>query len=317
MIKTILERSLLAAIFLFASFSGMGQELVPVPFNTIVSNSTVIVEGRVIGQRSFWDQDRLNVYTAHEIELFKTFKGLTSTENIEVITPGGTVGLHREEVHPSLQLSLNDVGVFMLKKNRVKMATGNRIKQFEPYASLQGFFEYNIASNRAANVFQSFTNPTELYNDISTLTGEEAKEIKPRITRSANHSPEATPVISTFAPSVVTAGTKTQITIVGSNFGSTAGLIGFANADDGGATFTAALPTEIVSWADGLIVVEVTKRAGTGPILVQDADLDQGVSATDLTVTYAQLNAQGNALQHIIIACALVWLKVLTCKLTC
>ena len=101
---------------------------------------------------------------------------------------------------------------------------------------------------------------------------------------------KAAPTISNFTPTTVTAGTATQITINGSNFGGTKGTVSFADANDGGSGFYDALPTQIISWNNTQIVVEVPARAGTGQIRVTNIDPASVTSVASLTVSYAEIN---------------------------
>ncbi len=283
--------TVLLAAFLLLSFNGFSQELVPVNFNTRVSNSQLIVEGKVISKRSFWDNNNYNIYTASKIEVYKVFKGNLYTNFIEIITPGGIVGLHKEEVHPSLELENNDVGVFMLHNNTILTYKVNGIPLYQPYASVQGFVKYDLAENKAASVFDKFNNIDQvLYNTITGLTNTNFIVVKPYTVKQNNSSNKATPTISNFNPTTVTAGTGTQITINGNNFGASAGTVSFSDANDGGSTFYPALATQIISWNNTQIVVEVPSRGGTGPIRVTNTDPASVTSGSNLTVSYAEIN---------------------------
>ncbi|OYX24625.1 MAG: hypothetical protein B7Z06_08760, partial [Flavobacteriales bacterium 32-35-8] len=97
------------------------------------------------------------------------------------------------------------------------------------------------------------------------------------------------PVINSFAPTTASAGTKTVLTINGSGFGSS-GTVSFADADDGGDSFIEALSTQIVSWSDTAIQVEIPSGAGTGKVRVNGASTF--TSADDLTIEYAETNVE-------------------------
>src|SRR6478672_6853038 len=90
--------------------------LSPVLLNQRISQSSHIIEGKVIDQKSFWDPSHSNIYTSSLIEVYKTFKN-TVPVYIEVVTEGGIVGNDKSVVEPSLQLSIGDVGVFTLNSN--------------------------------------------------------------------------------------------------------------------------------------------------------------------------------------------------------
>ena len=62
-----------------------------------VASSTLIVEGKVISKKSYWDVNHTHIFTVNEVEVYKVFKGqLLAT--IEVVTPGGVVGYQAEQV---------------------------------------------------------------------------------------------------------------------------------------------------------------------------------------------------------------------------
>lgn len=290
-------KKILPLFFVFAiifSAPNAFSQLSEVNFNSKVTQSAAVIEGKVVSQSSFWDVGQKNIYTVNRIEVYKVFKGNLTASFIELITPGGTIGLHKETVEPSLSLSVNEVGVFMLKNNTVsgKVST---TPQFEPYASVQGYVKYDLNANEAVGHFDHFHNiKNTLYPAIQNVTNATYTVVAPFSTTTVKGQTtnKATPTITNFTPTTVTAGTATTITINGTNFGATAGTVGFSNADDGGATFVTGLATEIISWNDNQIVVEVYQDAGTGPIQVTNADPATVTSATNLTVSYAQLNAE-------------------------
>jgi len=102
------------------------------------------------------------------------------------------------------------------------------------------------------------------------------------------------PVGITFSPTTLAAGVKDILTINGSNFGATKGKVGFSMADDGGVSFIEAIDTQVLSWSDTQIIVEVPSGAGTGPIQVTDSANDSAVSSTILTVSFSEINIVSN-----------------------
>jgi PKD repeat protein len=282
---------LLCTCFTLSGFAQMYE--VPLSFRT--SNSVAIIEGEVISQFSFWDDNGHNIYTANKVEVFKLLKGTSSHQYIEVITEGGTVGMDMQTVEPSLQFRIGDVGVFFLRPNAVPMSnvmfqTGY---QARPYTGPQGFIQYDPINGKASDPFQQYTDPeTEVLAYIRTATNQKpTKLVKYDFSDEADASvAKGGTSISNFNPTTVTAGTETLLTINGSGFGASTGTVLFSNADDGGATFDAGLATEIISWNDAEIVVEVNQDAGTGPIQV--IGTGTATSGSSLTVSYAELNAQ-------------------------
>jgi hypothetical protein len=172
--------SLYILSFITVPFLGHSQELVPVTLNTRVSNSPLIVEGQVTSKRSFWDDNHSNIYTASKVKVFKVFKGTVNTEFIEIITPGGTVGLQKEVVHPSLELNKDEVGIFMLHENLISTKKNPNIPLYKPYASVQGFVKYDLLKNKASSAFDQFNNIEQLlYSSITAITRESITEVSP------------------------------------------------------------------------------------------------------------------------------------------
>jgi PKD repeat protein len=287
---------------LFTYFGWAQCSIVEIPLSSRAASSDLIVEGKVTGSRSFWNAPHNMIYTANTVEIYKVFKGSVAGTGLEVLTVGGTVGMDRIVADPSLQLHAGETGVFTLEQvSRFNVSPANRtsLPQYEAYASVQGFVKYDLASSTASDPFRTYTNiETEVYNAVLPpyiTTWQTVIPFDIHASGSTNKGldpQQMAPSISGFSPTTVTAGTSTQLTITGSGFGSTqgSGTVGFKNADDGGASYTTALPTEIVSWSNTQIVVKVPSAAGTGTIQVT-----QGTTATSsgtLTVSWANLNVQ-------------------------
>jgi hypothetical protein len=107
---------------------------------------------------------------------------------------------------------------------------------------------------------------------------------------SLNKSTMAAPGSITFTPTTATAGTKTVLTINGTGFGTTKGKVLFSNADDGGATFVEALSTQVLTWSNTQITVEIPSEAGTGQIRVTDNGGASATSTDILTIAYSEIN---------------------------
>lgn len=259
----------------------------PVLLSERVPNSSLIIEGKVINQQSFWNAEYNHIFTSNLVEVYKNFKN-SSPAYIEVITQGGIVGYNKEVVEPSLELSVGDVGVFTLVSNNEASQFGKQV--YETYAVAQGFIKYDLESDIAIEPFNKYPNASStLYNTIAQFTGTTYSIVKPinpfQPATPIINSVQAVAAIASFTPTSITAGTYSVLTINGSGFGTTTGTVSFRNADDGGGTFINALPTEIVSWSATQIQVKVPSEAGTGVIRVN------GVSSTQtLIIPYSHLN---------------------------
>jgi hypothetical protein len=278
--------------------------LTPVLLNQRVSNSSNIIEGKVIDQISFWDPSHSNIYTSNLVEVYKTFKN-SSSAYIEVVSEGGTIGLDKEEVHPSLELSIGDIGVFTLNQNSLPSQFGKQV--YEAYGSSQGFIKYNIAENEANEPFEKHVNiSSTLYSKIQQLTQSAYTVVKPAnpfFIQQVNTTQNVAATITSFSPSTITAGTFSVVTINGTGFGATQGtsFVEFKRADDGGATFCRPDAWSYVSWSDTQIQVRLTTTGagtvnstpGTGVLRV-DVGGVKTTSTSSLTVTHAQINVYSN-----------------------
>lgn len=264
-----------------------------------VSNSELLVEGRVISKRSTWDENYNQIYTINTIEVYKVFKGNLLSQ-IEVITSGGVVGLSAQITHPSLKLRKDDVGIFSLTNSEIplKSTAKNTTRQFKPYALSQGFYKYNLRKDLAANPYSKKTGiVSSLYSEIINYTKTPYVELKSfdvasKISKIKQSSKTAlAPGNLTLNPTTITAGTKEVLTITGSGFGTTQGKVWFSNADDNGSTFISALDSQVLSWTDTEITVEVPSSAGTGDMYVENASAEVSPYAS-ITIPYAELNVE-------------------------
>jgi hypothetical protein len=293
-----MKKILLACALFCAAVSCLPAQclMYPVLLSDRIPQSDLVLEGKVIDQLCFWNAEHNRIYTSNLIDVYKTFKN-TGSSYIEVITEGGSIGDKKQVVHPALTLRVGDVGVFTLLANSQPAQFGKPV--FEAYAGAQGFIRYNLAENRATEPFDSYSNiSTGLYPVIQQLTGAnyvQLKAVNPfQQSITAGNTTQAVAAITSFTPTTITAGTNSVLTINGTGFGTTAtaSLIGFKNADDGGATNISPLASEIVSWTSTQIQVKVPDGAGTGKITVNGSS-----STGNLTVPYAHINVTsgGNA----------------------
>jgi Matrixin. len=288
------------------SLKGSSQALYPVSFDEKVDKSTLIIEGKVKEKTSFWNATHSMIYTSNTVEVYKVFKGSLSTQTIEVMTQGGSVGDYSVEVSDLLELYKGDVGVFFCIPNNINLKSP-KSKQilWDVYSSAQGCLKYNLTTGSAAAPFESYRDiQTQFYNKIQNRTKRQPqiinKDFKPYLQQ--NLRVLAPPVtISSFSPATVKAGSFAEVsenvlTINGSNFGTATGSAGinFDNPDDGtGGTpyFVAATSDLITSWTSSQIIVKVPAKVGTGTFSVVESGGTSGNSPTALQVKYAILNA--------------------------
>ena len=247
--------------------------MVEVPLQNRTELSVVIVEGTVISQFCFWDDNQSNIYTAHKIQVFKSLKGNITDEYIELITGGGTIGLQRQTIQPNLTLKIGDVGVFFLRDNNISAPNTDFESnvQFKTTAGPQSFIKYDERQGIATDPFATYDNPEiQVLDFIKAQTGQIASNVM-LYDFSDTVAEQPSVVMSTsitgFSPVVIDAGMLQVLTIQGTNFGAS-GTVRFANADDGGATYIEGLESEIINWSNTTIEVLVNQNAGTGTIQV-------------------------------------------------
>jgi len=301
--KHVLIIFVLNLVFIVLPFNAIFAQgvLVEILLQKQIEESELVVEGKVIAKESLWDSKHQNIYTKNTVEVYKVFKGEIFTQ-IVIITKGGVVGLKAQKVTPSLQLSKNNIGLFLLNTSNIQFLNDkNGFKNFSPYSGIQGFYKYDNLLNKASNVFKSF-NDVEgvLYDSIKSITKINYREVVKKkfagvdTFNNANKNSLAVG-ISNITPNPITAGTKSILTINGSGFGTGIGSIGFSNADDGGATLYSPLDTQIVSWSDAIIQVEVPSEAGTGVVRVTH-QFDGTFDEANLSISYSEINAESDAL---------------------
>lgn len=287
------------SILLFTNILLAQGGLYEVPLNQQVNNSELIVEGKVISKKSFWDKDYKLIYTLNTIEVFKSFKG-EPRPLIEVLTLGGVVGDIGLSVTHHLELSENQTGVFLLNDSDIQLVGSQSSNlKFKVYSDIQGFYKYDILTNKVSNLFKDYGDiENEFYQTLQAKTNKKFTELKKKVVflkSKVNKSILAPPFVSNFSPTTATAGTGNTITINGFNFGDSPGTVQFADANEVSG-FVDVLSSEIVSWSDRSITVRVPSRAGTGVVRVMN---DDGFSDTGtLTIPYAIINRNGLKVQH-------------------
>jgi hypothetical protein len=290
----------------FSAFHLSAQSLYKISLDEKVQHSSLIVEGKVIEQKSFWNPQHTMIFTANKIEVSKIFKGTLAESTIELITQGGSVEGSSIEASDLLTLSKNQLGVFFCFPNSINLRSPQSKKiLFDVYSSSQGFLNYDLATNTASAPFEEYKDITNrLYPLLIKKTGQQFKNIKPAFSvKNPSYRLDniAAVSISSFSPATVKAGALLDpanniLTINGSGFGTASGsaAIFFDNADNGsggtpvGITYDNPL---VISWADNQIQVRVPVKAGTGSFMVRDASGSTGSSPSQLNVLYSILTA--------------------------
>ncbi|MCS6917278.1 MAG: PKD domain-containing protein [Chitinophagales bacterium] len=271
--------------------------MVPLSLADRVQQASVVVEGRITSQLSFWNEQQTMIYTAYRIDVYKIFKGAPHGPFLTIVAEGGTVGNRMITAHPNVSLQPGDAGIFLLTGNPYGLA-GEAAGYLTCYGAAQGFIRYNTDARSAADPFFSYPSiRKDVYAPLLRLIGRsQYREVKAPDFFTDKKKSFAPPVISSFSPTATVAGKLSAhlLTITGSNFGASyvAGIskLEFKNSNDGGATYIAAPDNHIVSWSNTSITSWVPTGAGTGTIRVTNNLGEKGTSASSLTIYYNETN---------------------------
>jgi hypothetical protein len=305
----VLNRFVFFASLLLTSIFANAQ-LYKIDLDEKVQKASLIIEGKVIGKKSFWNADHSMIYTTNTIDVYKSFKGDIKENQIEVVTVGGTVDLFYIEASDLLVLDKGQTGIFFCQPNisGLKSPITNQV-MLDVYSSDQGFLRYDESANEANAPFANYKNiEKNLYNLLQQKTGKGLKIInssyKVNKVNVANvGSTVLAASISSFSPTSVHGGTlndpaNNTLTINGSGFGSTPSgscAVKFKDGNSASTSPTYSIPyysSYIVSWSDSKIEIKVPARAATGKIAVVQSNGTSTTSADTLDVFYGVLNAE-------------------------
>ena len=305
-------------LFLFSSFilfkTRTTAQLYKIELDEKINNSTLIIEGKVIGKRSFWNDAHTMIYTSNTVEIYKSFKGKIAERTIEIVTQGGTVGMDAISVSHVLQLDLGKMGMFFCQPNNFNIKSPFTKKTlYDVYSSQQGFLRYDLKRDEALTPFVSYKKiVSNLYQVVEQKTGQTSRVINNSVDVAAIVAQNVSQggagtlaAISSFSPTTVHGGALNDpannvLTINGSGFGnvpsgSCAVLFKDGNNDNNTPDFEVTYKSSyMVSWTDTKIVVKVPDRAATGTIAVQLKDGSSVESSTELNVFYSVLNLEFN-----------------------
>ena len=297
---------LFALIFAFVGANFAYGQIYEVPLESKIKHSELIIEGRVVEAQSYIPNGAGNIYTSYLVEIKQVIKGEEFPGYIQILEKGGTIGdrsdwvSHRAPLHKGLyalffcRISGKDGGTY---------SVGNPLP-CELYSGAQGIISLKPAeeSIQGRDVFNRYEDVQEEVYDLIDPSK------SPKLKRTDNSQgslqrSQGALGISNFTPQTLTGGTRSVLTIRGTDFGTAKGIISFYNADDGGIPLW--IPTDhadILSWEDTLITCWVPSVgpssdlfrgvAGTGPIKVETAVGDSVVSTDTLTILFSVRNSR-------------------------
>ena len=296
---------LLSFLCIAVSQNTMSQALYPVSMDEKVEQSTLIAEGTVLSQYSFWNPSHTLIFTSNKVKLHKIFKGRMQESEIEVVTQGGTVGTDVLDVSETAILAVGETGVFFCFPHQLGLRDPRSQKMlWDIYSSAQGFLRYDVQEKIADAPFARFQSiSNKLYPTLVQKTGRNYEVKDPGFDIGNFGAPGSNNLlgISSFSPTNVVAGatanpTLNLLTIEGTDFGNPAGsaaiIFDDANNGTGGTGFTVLYnDVLVVSWTNTQIKVRVPSRAGTGTFSVRDETGTIVNSPAPLTILYSVLAA--------------------------
>lgn len=304
-------RRLLCVIMLFAVIRfNTNAQLYKIDLDEKVNKSSLIVEGKVIAKKSFWNDAHTMIFTSNTVEVYKIFKGNLEGNTIEVVTQGGAVGTRAVVVSDLLQLDEGKTGILFCQPNQENLKSPISKKMlFDIYSSDQGFLRYDEKNDIAFAPFSSYIGiEKNVYTLIQRKTGKPVsiinKNYKPGMAGISNVvSGTLAASIGSFSPATVHGGALNDpannlLTINGSGFGTNpSGLCAVrfkdGNSDNTDPDYSVPYTSSyIVSWSNTKIVVKVPGRAATGKIAVIISDGSIAESDQELDVLYSVLNAE-------------------------
>ncbi len=288
-----MERKLLNLILLLLPLWTIGQQcgalMTPLSLEDRVNTAQKIVEGRIIESESYWDANRRNIYTVYTLDIYKQITSGSET-TVKVVTMGGQVDDVIQTVSDAAVFKSGDTGMFFLQSFSGNISATGQL--YELVGAAQGVVKYSRFSNKASDVFTTYNSiENDLYTSVQSIRRSNFQTLKERPIPNAPDRNAAAPAISSFSPATATAGTETVLTINGNNFGTTMGTVNFPDANAGGAQYDNVLDSQIISWSDTQIQVEIPGFAGTGAFIVTNSDAESGTSASALTITYSHTNS--------------------------
>jgi len=288
--KSILFLLVIGCGYLIKPNLSNGQSLYKVSDKEKVNASSIVIEGVVTDQLSFWNDQHTFIYTSNTIHVYKVFKGVLVGSEVEIVTQGGEVDGYTVSASELLTLKQNEVGVFCCSPNSIKLkspVTGNEL--LDVYADRQGFFKYDMGNYTAATPFNSFSSITQgLYQHLNSLVGNTYKLLDASFNAERKNTTKvggtlfgtgAGPKIASFFPDTTIAGatldpTHNTLTVKGSGFGTNTGLASLwfsATYFPGARYYVNNTDPLLISWSDTQIVAKVPSDAGTGKIWVENS----------------------------------------------
>ena len=127
-----------------------------------IKNSTLVVEGKVVSKKAFWDVENKNIYTANVIEVYKVFKGqlLLSVNSADISAQKAQVGASIAEATAAFKNAEKDY-------NRFKALFESNSASQKEMDDMTANYEMAKARLEAANQMRNQVNAQLSYSNIT------------------------------------------------------------------------------------------------------------------------------------------------------
>ena len=140
-IKEYKAKWIIISIYLLAT-NTLFANIYPISLQTRIDSAEQIVIGKVIAEKSYWEQDSSNIYTAYTMEAICYAKNHDNVVYFDLILPGGVVGEDIEINYPYVKLqvgyeymvAMEKVSFFQLNRKHARSSGPT----FQPYSYIQG-----------------------------------------------------------------------------------------------------------------------------------------------------------------------------------
>jgi len=113
-LKKSITKMTIAFLFIFTGMNTYGQ-LYEVPLEQKIEEAEIVVEGEVIESECF-RTNAGDIYTAHKLKIYKSFKASPPSEFVSIVTRGGILDDEEQTWTHLLTLNVGAKGIFFLHK---------------------------------------------------------------------------------------------------------------------------------------------------------------------------------------------------------
>ncbi len=208
-----------------------------------VNLSENIIRGQVVEVKSYWNPERTIIYTDVTIAIDEHIKG-NGLNQVTITVPGGTVGNDTLWVSDTPQYKVGDYSVTLLESSGQVTGGPDGVYLLQD-PKVQSDRLLSLEEDRFLSWIRAYANgeTRDSFEEVSSVTYQESLSYV---------------TISGVSPSIISAGTSSELTIIGSGFGASRGsetypTIGFRYKDRSYMYDN----SKITYWSDTQIKVDV------------------------------------------------------------